>query len=138
LWLQDTRFDDGLQHIDLSRLNHLIATDTPLSDDGLEPLREAVSLEQLWIARTQVTDEGLVHLGGLPRLVTIQLQGTGITDAGLERLSGLKTLQILVLTETAVTEEGARELLEKLPALEIGIGPSRKEMRWVRGAAAPE
>lgn len=138
LWLQGTRFDNGLDYMNVSSLTRLIAMETPLTDSGLEPLQQAVNLENLWIDDTQVTDAGLLHIARLPNLKLMLLRGTKITDAGLEHLSGLKLLEGLVVSETAVTEAGAQRLVEQIPTLQVAIGPNRSEMQWVRGGDVPE
>ena len=134
LLLQETGFDRGLEHIDVSELEYLRANRAPLQDNGLAPLCNAYALkslnlqethvtgaglahlaglpalEYLTLTRTQVTDEGLEHLANLPALRQLKLNGTRITDTGLGQLANGPALQRLYLSDTQVTDEGVQKL----------------------------
>ncbi|MFO1093970.1 MAG: hypothetical protein U0992_11765 [Planctomycetaceae bacterium] len=61
----DTEFEQGLEQIDVSALERLIANRTPIGDAGIAPLHDACELQFLWLNDTQVTDNGLMYVVGL-------------------------------------------------------------------------
>ena len=108
------------------RLTNLFAMHTPVSDMGLQALREAKQLRYLMLGgpasmsypmgvavsrgKARVTDAGLQALSQLP-LESLNLQGLPISDAGLVHLKPCRTLKYIELGETRVTTAGIRQNL---------------------------
>ena len=58
----------------------------PVTDAGLEHLKESSQLRTVMLNQTQVTDAGLAHLRGLTQLQRLDLSGTRVTAAGVAQL----------------------------------------------------
>ena len=91
----------------------------PVTDAGLEHLKESSQLRTVMLNQTRVTDAGLIHLSWLIQLQHLDLSGTQVTDAGLTHLRGLTQLQYLNLSGTQVTAARVAELKGTLPKCEI-------------------
>jgi len=88
--------DDVLEHA--ARLAHLSSLSFgplhrnryvdsyPVTDAGLEHLKESSQLRTLMLNQTRVTDAGLTHLRGLTQLQYLNLSGTHVTAAGVAQL----------------------------------------------------
>ena len=83
---------------------------TNISDAGIAPLKDVLTLVDLNLAGTKVTDTGLQTLEGLTNLVILHLEHTQITDAGLAHLKKLSHLAYLNLYGTPVTDKGLEQL----------------------------
>jgi hypothetical protein len=94
----------------IPRLRGVSVELTPLTDAGLEGLKEFTKLEKLSLEGTHVTDAGLVHLKALTRLRSLDLAGTMVTNAALDQLQGLKYLDTLGLAGTQVNDAGLAQL----------------------------
>ena len=66
----------------MTELEELIASETSITDVGLENLKPLSKLRLLHLDGTEVGDEGLVHLSALP-LQVLDLCGTRVSDAGM-------------------------------------------------------
>jgi len=93
----------------------------PITDAGLELLRNMKRLEVLRLRGTNVTDSVLKHLKGMPKLRTLDLGATRVTDAALETIADLTNLEELGLDFTQVTDAGLPHLakLTKLRSLHL-------------------
>lgn len=58
----------------------------PITDEGLRPLAECPSLEEVTIGLCGITDAGLEHLKKIRRLRTVSVGLTDVTDGGIQRL----------------------------------------------------
>jgi hypothetical protein len=117
--------DRGLEHLKpFEQLRALSLMSTGIGDAGLEHLESLTTLEDLDLDRTAITDAGLEHLKGLRNLRRLQMAHTGVTDAGLEHLQGLSKLKELNVRGTSVTKEAADKLRERIPGLQVGLGPA--------------
>jgi hypothetical protein len=94
----------------IPRLRGVSVELTPLTDVGLEGLKQFTKLEKLSLEGTQVTDAGLVHVKALTRLRFLDLAGTAVTNAALDQLIGLKYLDSLGLAGTQVSDAGLTPL----------------------------
>jgi hypothetical protein len=104
---------------DIRPLHRILLDGSPVTDAGLVPLGELRELEFLSLIGTQVTDAGLMHLRGLKSLKHLCLRRTGVTDAGLVHLRELTALTSLDVAETGVTDRGVEELHRALPDLKV-------------------
>jgi len=89
------------------------------NDETLAHLGRLSHLEHLILTDTAVTDAGLAHLKGLTNLNGLELWHTQIGDAGLAHLKGLVSLRLLLIAGTRVTDDGVLELEEALPRVQI-------------------
>ena len=95
---------------------------SPITEDGLELLRQLATLKELEL--TGMTDTRLQYLASMSQLTRLSLGRHGfsrITDAGLEYLSQLTNLRALVLLSTKVTDSGMIHLqgLQALQSLDV-------------------
>ncbi|MFO0734167.1 MAG: hypothetical protein U0361_25025 [Nitrospiraceae bacterium] len=134
----DTEFEQGLEQIDVSALERLIANRTPIGDAGIAPLHDACELQFLWLNDTQVTDNGLMYVVRLPKLNALMLRGTRVTDSGIRRLTGMNQLRLLGLNRTAVSRGECERLIQQLPRLSIAYGPDDEHPEWFHGARAKD
>ncbi len=111
--------DDLLPQKGATNLQRLSLFGKPVTNAGLERLKELTNLVELDLGGTQVTDAGLEHLKKLGKLERLDLHNTQVTDAGLEHLEGLISLKWLRLYGTRITEEGVKGLQQALPNCEV-------------------
>ena len=132
LQLNSTRVSGpGLKHFQKLSLEHLFLGATPLTDVGLEQLKEMKSLRNLNVYSTQVTDGGMKYLAGLPGLTELDLVGTQVSDAGLADLKATP-LESLHVAGTRITCNG----LAKLRGLKsLDIGPQQVTQNGLRRLA---
>jgi predicted Zn finger-like uncharacterized protein len=125
----------GLPALQILELNG-----TPVTNEGLQSLKQLKSLEVINLAGTAVNDAGLAHLVGLTglkglivndvqltdkgadflqqlaNLEWLEMNGTGIKDEGLGKLKRLEKLRVLGLDRSKVTSDGLKHI-ETLPSL---------------------
>ncbi|MFO1092249.1 MAG: hypothetical protein U0992_02910 [Planctomycetaceae bacterium] len=89
---------------------HLNLSDTRITDDGLDCLKDLSTVEDLDLSGTQVTGAGLKHLAALPKLHELRLSETAVTDLGLADLKNLPELRGLDLSGTRITDAGLQQL----------------------------
>ncbi len=119
LYLHRTRVTGvGLSAVAES-LRTLSLSYSPVTDEGLAPLRAAGRLRNLQLKSTRIGDQGLAHLAAIKSLESLQLSNTDITDDGLPSLAALTGLQQLSLRGTLVTAAGVADLQRALPNCEI-------------------
>jgi WD40 repeat protein len=128
LSLRATRVTDkGLEHLkSLENPRTLSLMSTGIGDAGLKHLETLTTLEDLDLDRTAITDAGLQHLKGLRNLRRLQMAHTAVTDAGLEHLLGLSKLKELNVRGTSITREATEKLRQRIPGLQVGLGPAPK------------
>ncbi len=116
-------FDESkLVHFEgLSGLNTFVASQSALSDQGLEYLSRIKTLSNLYLSETSITDQGVRHIRNL-NLVELTLHHTSLTDAGLSHLRGMSNLESLTLMNTSVTGSGLADLagMKKLRSISLG------------------
>jgi hypothetical protein len=89
------------------KLTYLGLGETDVGDDDvIQVVQRLPNLEHLVLSDTNVTDRTLEAVAGLKRLTTLRLQNTRITDAGLQTLRGLP-LRTLDIGLTCVSENSA-------------------------------
>ena len=112
--------DAGLEPVkDFSELRGLWLVGPSTTDGGLRHLEGLVNLRELWLMDTKITDDGLKYLRGLTQLRRLVLDNTAVTDAGLEYLKGLAQLETLGLNGTKVTKAGVSEIRHALPGCRV-------------------
>ena len=108
-----------LSSLRVGPLSRLHGASYPITDAGLEHLKESSQLRTVMLNQTRVTDAGLMHLSGLIQLQRLDLSDTQVTNAGLTHLRGLTQLQYLDLSGTQVTAAGVAQLQKALPKCDI-------------------
>ena len=113
----------------LSKLNSLHLNDTKLTDAGLTRLVPLQQLYGLHVARTSVTDKGLLEIAKLRGLVHLDLSGNEI-GPGLAELKDLPKLTWLLLQDVALEGSVLDSLgeLNQIKRLTIGEADSRPEL----------
>ena len=106
LVLSGPRFEDtGLT--ELHRLKNMRVLDlryTRAGDHTLHSVSQLTALEKLYLSRTPITDRGVSHLKTLQGLTELFLSDTSITDDCLSQLDKLPQLQRVSLRGTQITE----------------------------------
>jgi hypothetical protein len=85
-------------------------------------LAQLKNLSRVHLELSAIQDADLVHLSQLEQLEYLNLYGTEISNEGLSHLEALPNLKTLYLWQSQVDEAAARELVEKMPQLEINMG----------------
>ncbi len=119
--LPDTPISDqGLQHLKNCPLNSLTVCGN-VTDAGVKLITENFQLGNLQLDNTQITDAGLAHLRKYKQLYTLALRRTKITDAGLAQLTDLQGLAFLWVDDTNITGAGVKHLaqLQSLKTLSL-------------------
>ncbi|HLJ10948.1 MAG TPA: hypothetical protein VKU82_07155, partial [Planctomycetaceae bacterium] len=131
---ESLRNDDGLSALFVQPgIDMLDLSYSPVTDQGLQHLRELKSLKTLWLDKTAVTDAGLANLKMLQNLELLSVRWTAVSDAGLLCLKSLPRLQSLYLVDTQVTGSGLAHLaslsqlrsldLRRVPAGDVQLAP---------------
>jgi Leucine-rich repeat (LRR) protein len=94
----------------VTKLQRLELSGSPISDKGLRPLSSAATLMLLDLSNTEVTDAGLAIIGELPALRGLLLNGTQITGDGLASLTKSPMLMMLQLRGVELSEQGLSQL----------------------------
>jgi Leucine-rich repeat (LRR) protein len=99
----------------------LILDRTPISDEGILPLREINNLRLLSVQQTAITNKGLSNIQGIVSLQLLRLNWTRIDDEGLKFIDRLPDLALLYLSGTKITDKSVEKLvqLKKLAALQF-------------------
>jgi WD40 repeat protein len=119
--LQDTPISDqGLQHLKNCPLSSLTVCGD-VTDNGVKFITENFQLSNFQLDNTQITDAGLAHLRNYKQLYTLALRRTKITDAGLTQLTDLQGLAYLWVDDTNITDTGVKHLaqLQNLKTLSL-------------------
>jgi len=103
----------------LPDLRHIIAADTPISDESLVTWRRMPGLTGLDLQGTQITDAGVEHLAHLLQLTTLSLARTAVSDTSVVPLSRLRRLERLDVTGTLVSKDAVNRLRALLPKCHV-------------------
>lgn len=105
--------DEGILPLrDLNNLRLLSVQGTGITNNGLSNIHGIVSLQLLRMNWTLVDDDGLKFIDRLPNLVMLYLSGTKVTDKSLKQLVDLKKLAALQFSHVDLTDDGLPFLLE--------------------------
>ena len=104
---------------DLPRLEHLLLTDSYISDGGLFSISQLQNLRTLDLDGSDlIGDGGLELVAGMKQLQTLRVRSRSISDSGLEYLAPMKQLRTLAVEDSlAVSDEGL-EFVGRLTDLE--------------------
>jgi hypothetical protein len=106
--------DDDLRHVAaFPRLCRLYLRDLPITDAGLQNLKDLHELKILNLDFTQITDAGMEIVPGLGKLTHVSVAGTKITNAGIARLARLDHLMEIDVSATEVSEQGIRPFSQR-------------------------
>ena len=83
----------------------LNVADTGVTDSGLEFLKFATGLEQLFLP-TSITDKGALHLASLHMLRYLNISDTKISSRGLSAIAGLANLSHVFAKKWQLAGEG--------------------------------
>jgi Leucine-rich repeat (LRR) protein len=109
--------DAGLIHLNgLRQLRNLNLGGLPITDAGLDAIKDMPAFDVLCLSRTKINGPGLARLKSLPMLTTLDLGETEIDDEGLVFLTGASNLQYLSLSRTKIKGPGLSRLTS-LPML---------------------
>jgi hypothetical protein len=113
--------DDGLVILERMPLETLSLQFTPVTNAGLEHLKNQNALGNLALPQTKIDDAGLLYLKNMQSLNTLCLTDTNITGLGLKTFSDLDTLKSLSLDGTKITDDSLLYLstLKQLEYLDI-------------------
>ena len=108
----------------LPHLETLVLRHSAITDESLDYLKDAVSLQSLMIDSTVVTNAGLPYLAMIPTLRDIDLSNTAVTRTALSVLAEQKGLTSVasVITKSAGNPGGIWP--QNCPRCPFGIEPS--------------
>jgi Leucine-rich repeat (LRR) protein len=108
--------DECVEHLaKIKSLNHLVLTDTKITDKGLQSLDGHPKLDEVSITQSPVRGGCLSTLAGLPALTGLTLNGVAVPDTQFDRLKGSKLTE-LRLPNTSVTDRALVAIAE-IPGL---------------------
>lgn len=107
--------DDDLAIIARSSVQWLHLSNTQISDQGMQHLRDHPTITNLH-APHALTDAGLASIATIPNLKMLDLNGTQVTGSGLAHLAGHANLANLGLGRLAI-HPGDLTHLQNLPSL---------------------
>lgn len=102
-----------------NQITWLSLTDVSLSDDDLKVVAEFANLTRLRIQNNPITDVGLDHIKQLSLLQSLNLNGTAISDEALKIIEIFPALETLYIFETKVSESAVEALKSAKPDLEV-------------------
>lgn len=91
-------------------LSELTVACTSVSDLGF--VANMSRLQSLDLSETPIDDDDLESLDALPRLNTRRLSDTSITDGAVQWITQMKALRRLEVERTQLTEDGVERLKE--------------------------
>jgi len=93
LWLRNEAQIGGVGFrfvTNLKRFNWLMMEDVPITDEGVEEIKNVASLEQLYLQNARVTDASIESLVKPAKLNVLDVRGTSISSDGVRRLHELR------------------------------------------------
>lgn len=102
----------------------LNASNTELTDSGMEILSSMTNLTRLNISNTRISDAGLSKLRSNKSLSHLNLVGTKISDEAVFAIRDITSLKAVYLWNTRVSQKGIEQLGVLLPETEINAGES--------------
>lgn len=99
----------------LDNIGKLDITGERVTDEWIEQLPAAGSLQWVLLRKTSVTDAGIAHLAKAPALAQLEIMYSPVTDKALDALANVGSIQSIRLIGTKVTTEGAARLAAALP-----------------------
>ena len=95
--------------ISFGKISYLNLSDSNITDEGMAILKDASSVETLFLTGTKITDAGLEPLVGLSGLIILHLPET-ITDDGFKHVGEITTLKTLSAERCQITDDGMAHL----------------------------
>tara|TARA_B110000116_G_C16656644_1_gene499843 strand:+ start:65 stop:829 length:765 start_codon:yes stop_codon:yes gene_type:complete len=105
--------------ISFGKISYLNLSDSNITDEGMAILKDATSVETLFLTGTTITDAGLEPLAGLSGLIILHLPET-ITDEGFKHVGEITTLKTLSAERCKITDVGMAHLV------------NMSELRWLK------
>ena len=119
--------DEAFRH--LSECTHIELRNAQITDIAMESLKKH-KLETLALSGCPITNEGLQKLRELPELSKLDLSRTSITDESLQKLPKMPKLTHLDLSETAITNEGFHNFFVPPDLHEIRLTGTKVTSAW--------
>ena len=89
------------------------------SDEHLRRAAKRKNIEAIMASNTNISDAGLEYLVPLEKLRELSIESNQITDDGLQHLAKIKSLRSLDVRKTSVSKEGVEMLKKSIPGLSI-------------------
>lgn len=99
----------GLRELPRLRRLTLLKAHFP-TGPSLAVIGQLSHLEQLTLSETPIADADIAGLRHLPQLRELHLDGTRLTDAAFEHLATLPQLEVLTISRAAITSRGLQKL----------------------------
>jgi Leucine-rich repeat (LRR) protein len=96
--------------ISFGNISYLNLSDSNITDEGMAILKDAKSVETLFLTGTKISDAGLEPLTGLSGLIILHLPDT-ITDEGFKFVGEITTLKTLSAERCKITDVGMAHLV---------------------------
>lgn len=100
----------------------LILSDSKISDEGLNLLKQCANATKLNLKNTAITNASVPKIGTLKKLEYLNIVGTKINDEGLLELIPSESLRKIYCWNTGITENGIQRFQKKYPKIEIDFG----------------
>lgn len=100
----------------------LILSDSKISDEGLNLLKQCANATKLNLKNTVITNASVPKIGTLKKLEYLNIVGTKINDEGLLELIPSESLRKIYCWNTGITENGIQRFQKKYPKIEIDFG----------------
>lgn len=100
----------------------LILSDSKISDEGLNLLKQCTNATKLNLKNTAITNASVPKIGTLKKLEYLNIVGTKINDEGLLKLISSESLRKIYCWNTGITESGIQRFQKKYPKIEIDFG----------------
>ena len=105
--------------ISFGKISYLNLSDSNITDEGMAILKDATSVETIFLTGTKITDAGLESLANLSGLIILHLPDT-ITDEGFKFVGEITTLKTLSAERCQITDAGMAHLV------------NMSELRWLK------
>lgn len=100
----------------------LILSDSKISDEGLNLLKQCANATKLNLKNTAITNASVPKIGTLKKLEYLNIVGTKINNEGLLELIPSESLRKIYCWNTGITENGIQRFQKKYPKIEIDFG----------------
>lgn len=100
----------------------LILSDTKITDEGLNLLKQCANATKLNLKNTAITNASVPKIGTLKKLEYLNIVGTKINDEGLLELIPSESLRKIYCWNTGITENGIQRFQKKYPKIKIDFG----------------
>ncbi|EMI15503.1 leucine-rich repeat domain protein [Rhodopirellula maiorica SM1] len=111
--------NDGLKHLENSRLQYLRLARANLTDDCVESIKKMKQLTRIGIVFSTLSGSRLEELSEIPNLQWLELSFTDVGDNALQQIAEIQSLKCLTIVETPATISAVDNLKQKRPDLKV-------------------